>query len=127
MPIDDFQKIDEEFFNTILEDDFFFEGDIKTQDAILVKGSLKGTIESDNLIVVAPTSVINADIKTKVLQCFGKIVGNICASEMVHVHSPASVMGDISAPLLTIEKGCSVNGKISMPINIQKTKDTEVL
>ena len=42
MPIDDFQKIDEEFFNTILEEDFFFEGDIKTQDALMVKGSLKG-------------------------------------------------------------------------------------
>jgi hypothetical protein len=35
-------------------------------------------------------------------------------------------MGDLSAPLLTIEKGCSVNGKISMPISIQKTKDSEV-
>ncbi|MBO5289042.1 MAG: polymer-forming cytoskeletal protein [Spirochaetales bacterium] len=127
MPIDDFQKIDEEFFNTILEDDFFFEGDIKTQDALMVKGALKGTIESDNLIVVGPMSVINADIKTKVLQCFGKIVGNISASEMVHIHAPASVMGDISAPLLTIEKGCSVNGKISMPITIQKTNDSEVL
>ena len=31
--------------------DFLFEGDIKTQDALMVKGALKGTIESDNLIV----------------------------------------------------------------------------
>ncbi|MBQ1999802.1 MAG: polymer-forming cytoskeletal protein [Spirochaetales bacterium] len=126
MPIDDFQKIDDEYFNTILEEDFFFEGDIKTQDALLVKGSIKGTIESDNLIVVGPMSVLNADIKTRVLQCFGKIVGNISASEEVYIHAPASIMGDLSAPLLTIEKGCSVNGKISMPISIQKTKDSEV-
>ena len=126
MPIDDFQKIDYEYFNTILEEDFFFEGDIKTQDALLVKGSIKGTIESDNLIVVGPMSVLNADIKTRVLQCFGKIVGNISASEEVYIHAPASIMGDLSAPLLTIEKGCSVNGKISMPISIQKTKDSEV-
>ena len=126
MPIDDFQKIDDEYFNTILEEDFFFEGDIKTQDALLVKGSIKGTIESDNLIVVGPMSVLNADIKTRVLQCFGKIVGNISASEEIYIHAPASIMGDLSAPLLTIEKGCSVNGKISMPISIQKTKDSEV-
>ena len=126
MPIDDFQKIDDEYFNTILEEDFFFEGDIKTQDALLVKGSIKGTIESDNLIVVGPMSVLNADIKTRVLQCFGKIVGNISASEEVYIHAPSSIMGDLSAPLLTIEKGCSVNGKISMPISIQKTKDSEV-
>ena len=126
MPIDDFQKIDDEYFNTILKEDFFFEGDIKTQDALMVKGSIKGTIESDNLIVVGPMSVLNADIKTRVLQCFGKIVGNISASEEVYIHAPASIMGDLSAPLLTIEKGCSVNGKISMPISIQKTKDSEV-
>lgn len=126
MPIDDFQKIDDEYFNTILEEDFFFEGDIKTQDALMVKGSIKGTIESDNLIVVGPMSVLNADIKTRVLQCFGKIVGNISASEEIYIHAPASIMGDLSAPLLTIEKGCSVNGKISMPISIQKTKDSEV-
>jgi cytoskeletal protein CcmA (bactofilin family) len=126
MPIDDFQKIDDEYFNTILKEDFFFEGDIKTQDALMVKGSIKGTIESDNLIVVGPMSVLNADIKTRVLQCFGKIVGNISASEEIYIHAPASIMGDLSAPLLTIEKGCSVNGKISMPISIQKTKDSEV-
>ncbi|MCH5150653.1 MAG: polymer-forming cytoskeletal protein [Spirochaetales bacterium] len=126
MPIDDFQKIDEDFFNTILEEDFFFEGDIKTHDALMVKGSLKGTIVSDNLIVVGPMSAINADMKTKVLQCFGKIVGNISATEEVYIHAPASIMGDISAPLLTIEKGCSINGKISMPITIQKTNDSEV-
>ena len=126
MPIVDFQKIDDEYFNTILKEDFFFEGDIKTQDALMVKGSIKGTIESDNLIVVGPMSVLNADIKTRVLQCFGKIVGNISASEEIYIHAPASIMGDLSAPLLTIEKGCSVNGKISMPISIQKTKDSEV-
>jgi cytoskeletal protein CcmA (bactofilin family) len=126
MPIDDFQKIDDEYFNTILKEDFFFEGDIKTQDALMVKGSIKGTIESDNLIVVGPMSVLNADIKTRVLQCFGKIVGNISASEEIYIHAPASIMGDLSAPLLTIEKGCSVNGKISMQISIQKTKDSEV-
>ena len=53
MPIDDFQKIDDEYFNTILEEDFFFEGDIKTQDALLVKGSIKGSVEQSSLCCTA--------------------------------------------------------------------------
>lgn len=125
MPIDEFQKIDEEYFLTVLEDDFSFEGNLKTEDSLMIKGIVKGTIESSDLIVIGPTSVINADIRAKNLQCFGKIIGNILVEEEVYFHTPSVIVGDISSPLLTIEKGCSINGKISMKSNADKMKGVE--
>lgn len=114
MPIDEFNKIDEEFFNTILEEDFSFEGTIKAKDSIIIKGYLKGKIESEGTIIVGPKSVIEADIFSKNLQCFGKINGNIVVQNEVIFHSPAIINGDITAKLLNFEKGCILNGRVKM-------------
>lgn len=114
MPIDEFCKIDEDYFSTILEDDFFFDGNLKIDDSLIVKGNIKGTIETTGLIVVAPGAFVDADIRSKNIQCFGKITGNIFVEEEAYFHSPSIVSGDISTPVITIEKGCVINGKINM-------------
>ena len=45
MPYEDFNKIDEEYFDTILEEDFVFE-DYQTCRLDNCKGNIKGQIES---------------------------------------------------------------------------------
>ena len=74
MPIDEFNKIDEEYFTTTLEEDFYFEGDLKTEQSLIVKGIVKGTLQTSGLLVVGPNSTITADVRAKKLQCFGKII-----------------------------------------------------
>ena len=73
MPHDDFSKIDEEFFNTILDEDFRFEGTIKFEDSLIIKGYVKGRIESAGDLIVGPNATIDADINAKSLECFGSI------------------------------------------------------
>ncbi len=115
MSFDDFNNIDEEYFDTILEEDFSFEGTIKQADSLIVKGYVKGKIESDKLLIVGPKAVLDADIKAKNLQCFGNINGNLQIEEEAYFHNPSSLNGDLSTPVLTIEKGCTLNGGVVMP------------
>jgi cytoskeletal protein CcmA (bactofilin family) len=65
-------------------------------------------------LIVGPNSIINANIKAQNLQCFGKIIGNITIKEEAYLHDCAQLSGDLKVPVLTMEKGCIINGKISM-------------
>ena len=114
MPIDEFNKIDEEFFDTILEEDFSFEGTIKIQDSIIIKGHIKGKIESEGTVIIGPNSIVEADIFSKKLQCFGKINGNIVVQNEVSFHPPSIINGDITTKSLNFEKGSILNGKVKM-------------
>ena len=114
MPHDDFKKIDEEYFDTVLDEDFNFEGMIKHNESIIIKGKVKGSIETEKLLIIGPKAEINADIKVKNLQCFGTINGNVIIDEEAYFHFPSSLNGDIITPLLTFEKGCVLNGNVRM-------------
>lgn len=114
MPIDEFSKIDEEVFETTLEENFSFEGTINIKESLLVKGNVKGSIDSDNLLVIGPKSVISADVCAKQLECFGKITGNVIIEGEAYFHNLSELTGNLKVKLLTIEKGCTINGKIEM-------------
>jgi len=111
---DEFNKIDEEYFDTILDDELKFEGTIKNTDSIIIKGNVKGKIESNKVLVVGPNATIDADIIGNKIHCYGKINGNINASEELVLHSPAFVNGDIITVSMSFEKNCILNGNITM-------------
>jgi cytoskeletal protein CcmA (bactofilin family) len=114
MPHDDFSKIDEEYFETVLDEDFRFEGTIKHADSLIIKGYIKGKIESEKVLIIGPNAVVDADISVKNLQCFGKINGNVIVQDEAYFHFPSSLNGDLTTPVLTFEKGCVLNGTVRM-------------
>jgi cytoskeletal protein CcmA (bactofilin family) len=114
MPHDDFSKIDEEYFDTVLDEDFKFEATIKHSESLIVKGYIKGKIESKKVLIIGPHAVIDADVTAKTLQCFGKINGNVNIEDEAYFHYPSSLTGNITTPLLTFEKGCILNGSVKM-------------
>ena len=70
-----------------------------------------------------PNSSIESDIKAKTIQCFGKINGNLLVEDEAYFHYPSTLKGDISVPTLTIEKGCNINGRITMVEGIKADKN----
>ena len=116
MAYDIFNKIDEEYFSTILDETFSFKGTIKFDTSCLIKGYIEGRIESKDKLVIGPNSLINANIKAKSLECFGKINGDVTVDEEVYFHSPSILNGSLKTDLLTFEKGCVLNGKVEMTV-----------
>lgn len=116
MQYSSYNKIDEEYFVTILDETFGFKGSIKFDTSCIIKGYIEGRIESNDKLVIGPNAVINADIKAKSLECFGKINGDIDIDEEAYFHSPAILNGSIKTDQLTFEKGCLLNGRVDMKI-----------
>jgi len=114
MPRDDFDKIDEEYYNTILDEDFEFKGNIKFEFASIIKGHIEGKIDSKDKLVIGPNAVVEADITARSLECFGKINGNVIIDEDAYFHSPSVLNGSLKTNYLTFEKGCILNGMVEM-------------
>lgn len=117
MPRESFDKIDEEYFNTILDENFDFKGEIKFDFPAIIKGKVEGKIFSKDKLVIGPNAIIKADITARSLDCFGKIEGKVNIEEDAYFHSPATLTGSLKTAFLTFEKGCIMNGIIEMKNN----------
>lgn len=119
MPLSDFNKIDEDFFSTVLEDDFSFDGSFVIADSLIVKGYISGKIQTEGLMIIGPDAVIEAEVYARDLQCFGRINGDMFIEKEAYFHCPSVINGNIDTPVITIEKGCLINGKIKMTGNLK--------
>ena len=114
MPLNEFHRIDEEYFESVIDEDFSFEGTAKTSESMIIKGHIKGRLDSAGLVIIGPNSVMDADISSKEMQCFGKVNGNIVNQEEIYLHTPSAINGDITTDTMTVEKGCRINGRVTM-------------
>ena len=132
MFFDDFSSIDEDLFDTVLDEDFNFEGILKNETSLIIKGCITGEIESNDLLILGPNAFIQGDIYTKNLQCFGKVKGNIFVEDEAYFYVKSEIYGNLTTNLITIEKGAIINGLIKMNNknsfleNAKKTKEANI-
>jgi cytoskeletal protein CcmA (bactofilin family) len=87
----------------------FFDGRVR------IDGDFRGEVHSDGLLVVGPTAVLHADVHVHTLIVQGgTIEGNIQATELVELHAPARVRGNIRTPTLFVDKGAIFDGDCVM-------------
>lgn len=87
------------------------KGTVKFQDDLIVDGKIDGIIESTGNLTVGENAKLKAEIKTGTIVIYGKVHGNMTASDRVELKSSAEVIGDIKAKTLTIEAGAIFVGK----------------
>ncbi|MCX8059434.1 MAG: polymer-forming cytoskeletal protein [Spirochaetes bacterium] len=109
-------EIIESEIDTVLAEDIDFTGVLKFNKSLMIKGKFEGNIEAKGHLFLGPNSYVKAEIKVDKLTCYGKIDGNIYATERVELSKESELNGDIFTPDLVIESGCKFNGKCSMDI-----------
>lgn len=95
----------------ILSNDVSINGSVRFANDLLVDGKIEGEISSEGALTVAENAVIKAEIKTKTVVVYGKVHGNVIASERVEIKSGAEMVGDVKAATLSIEPGAIFVGK----------------
>jgi len=112
---------------TLLGPESSIEGTLEFHGMIRLDGKVKGRIISeDGLVIIGEQAVINADIIVEEAQIYGEVNGRIEAKEKIEVFSPGRVVGDIYAPIISIDSGASFNGNCGMKsreIIVNKNKD----
>jgi cytoskeletal protein CcmA (bactofilin family) len=101
--------------STLLGRDTEIEGTFTFGETIRVDGRIKGKLASaKGTVIIGENAVIDADVHVGVAIVRGKVNGRIEAQQRIEIYAPAHVVGDISAPTITIDSGVVFNGKCQM-------------
>ncbi len=88
-------------------------GEITFKDLISIEGRVVGKITSESgRLVVAEKGVINGNINVGTVTISGEVHGDVFARERIDVHATGKIHGDICAPVLTVDAGAKITGRI---------------
>ena len=110
----DFFDMEDESFDTIIENDIKFTGSIKFKQPLMIRGQINGKIEATSDLVIDTSAVVNADITASRVLIKGKVKGNVTGENLVFVTQTGSLDGDIKTKKVVLEPGCAFSGRCSM-------------
>ncbi len=105
---------DEAEIETILSQDIEFTGELGFDKSLMIKGRMKGNVKAEGDFYIAETAEIDARVEANIVSVMGTVRGNIFAYDRVEIFSCGHVEGDITAPDIIMESGCSFNGICTM-------------
>ena len=91
-----------------------FEGKLTFAGTVRIDAKFKGTIVTNDVLVVGDRARIDADITCGTVIVHGEVNGNIRATTAVELHAPARVRGDVETPSFSLEKGVMFEGQTRM-------------
>ena len=113
--------------STFLGSDASIDGTVEFHGAIRLDGNVKGKIKSDGgTVIVGEKAVVEAKITVGVAIIMGEVHGTIDAQDRIEIYPPGRVVGDIQAPVITVDEGGIFNGNCVMKdqtIPLKKKKD----
>lgn len=92
-----------------------FEGKLTFVGRVRLEGKVRGEIFGDEVLILSEGAEIDAEIEVGTLIVRGGTLrGNVRATQLIEVHAPARVFGNLSAPQLLIDKGALFEGQCTM-------------
>lgn len=101
----------------LLGPDVEIKGSLKFSGELTFEGKLEGEIQTDGLLNLGDTTVINGNINAQSVVVRGKVAGNINAKEKIEIKARAELFGDIRATKLVVEEGVTYVGKTEVNPN----------
>jgi cytoskeletal protein CcmA (bactofilin family) len=91
-----------------------FEGKLTFAGTVRIDAKFKGSIFTNDVLVVGEHAKIEAEITCGTVIIYGEVNGNIKAKTAVELHQTARLRGNVESPSLTIEKGVVFQGESRM-------------
>jgi len=86
------------------------KGEIKASGDTRIDGTLMGSITSKGKVVVGTTGNVEGEIVCQSADISGNIKGIITVTELLAMKASASVSGDITTGIISIEPGAKFSG-----------------
>ncbi len=103
----------------VLSSDVEIKGIVKFTNDLVVDGKIDGEIFSEGNLIIGENARIKAEVKTATVIVYGKVHGNLTATDRVELKASAEVVGDIKAKILSIEAGAIFIGKSTVGSSAQ--------
>lgn len=101
----------------VLSSDVELKGNLKFAGELTFEGKLEGEIQTDGVLTLGDSAVINGNINAQSVVVRGKVNGNITAKEKIEIKAKTELFGDIRATKLVIEEGVTFVGKTEVNPN----------
>ena len=90
------------------------KGEISGSEDLLIEGQVDGAIQlHDSDVTVGSTGRVTANIHAKRIYVDGEVTGDLLGDEVL-IRESGRVVGDATAPRVTLESGCRFRGSIDM-------------
>jgi cytoskeletal protein CcmA (bactofilin family) len=100
-----------------LGSDVEIKGNLKFSGELTFDGKIDGEIQTDGVLNLGDSAVVNGNINAQNVMVRGKINGNINAKEKIDIKTKAELFGDIRASKLSVEEGVTFVGKTEVNPN----------
>lgn len=95
-----------------------FQGELKYAGSVTVDCEFRGTISTDDTLVVGPSAKVDAELQAGVVEIHGKVRGNVQAKTRVKIYSGGEVCGNIETPTISMEEGVVFEGQCTRPQHV---------
>jgi cytoskeletal protein CcmA (bactofilin family) len=92
-----------------------FEGKLTFAGTVRIDAKFKGSIMTNDVLVVGEHARIDAEITCGTVIVHGEVNGNIKAKTAVELRHPGKLRGNVESPSLVVEKGVLFQGESRMP------------
>lgn len=103
-----------ESVNTAVGPGTHFEGVLNTEESLRIDGSFEGTINCNGTLIIGNNAEIEAEIVAETAIIGGKVNGNITAHRKIEIRNEGEIFGDLTAPVLRIERGVVLEGNCTI-------------
>ncbi len=98
--------------NSLIGSGSVFEGKFYINGSLKIDGKFEGEIKTEEELVVGVTGKVKTDIVAQSVVVAGTVIGTIQASEEVRLLETGKVLGDIVAPSISIMNGVILHGSV---------------
>ena len=99
---------------TVIGEQTSVQGNLQGDEDLTVLGQVEGSIELDHTLTIEAGGVVKADVKVCNAIISGVLLGNVQATQSIHITADGRVVGDIAAPRIIIVDGAMFRGRVDM-------------
>jgi cytoskeletal protein CcmA (bactofilin family) len=91
------------------------KGRITAEEDLQIDGKVEGPVSiRGHRLTVGRSGQLNSEVSSRELVVFGKVSGNVNASDRVEIKKDGAVIGDIQTTRISIEDGAIFKGRIEI-------------
>lgn len=90
------------------------KGELEFANSFRVDGRIEGSIRSSSELVIGEDGSVEGEIEVARCSIGGTVRGVVSATDRVVLHPTAKVWGELCAPLVVMEDGAFLEGKVAM-------------
>lgn len=102
----------EEFKSLVISEKSIINGNVTTNEATVINGTIEGNVTIENTLVLGVNGVIRGPVYAHVATIDGAVTGDLICKGPIKLGATAKLTGDVQCTSLSIEEGAYFCGKV---------------